>query len=121
MADVPEKKVGFKDDTANGGQRASATTTIGILWTEAIKSFTTENNITIEQLEVAGEFQDADNGVDKATELFKKARHPKNKTDKVVTAVGGCLEWVDTAVDFLKDAVPDGVRHSITDLLRSTG
>lgn len=99
-----------KESGPKPGQETS-TKTPDILWKEAIIKYTAENNITVKELELAGRFDDADTGVDKAAKLFKDSRHPKDKKDKVITAVGGCLDWIDTTVDFLKDAVPDGVNY----------
>ncbi len=98
-----------EDVSKNDGQVTATTKTLNILWQDAITKLTQENKVTIQQLELAGNFEGAPSGVEKASQLFAAARHPKDKTDTVVTVVGGCLDWVDTAVDFLKDAVPDGV------------
>jgi hypothetical protein len=94
-----------KDD----GHGTAPTKTLNSLWQDAITRLTQENKVTIQELELAGDFQGAPSGVEKASMLFEAARHPKTKTDTVVTVVGGCLDWVDTAVGFLQDAVPDGV------------
>ncbi|KAI1618219.1 hypothetical protein EDD36DRAFT_425886 [Exophiala viscosa] len=89
-------------------KESPAKTTLGKLWANAIDNFIRENNVNLEQLEQAGDVAEASTGVAKAAELFKRARHPKDQADKIVIAVGGCLDWLDKAVGLIADAVPDG-------------
>ncbi|EXJ75437.1 uncharacterized protein A1O5_02133 [Cladophialophora psammophila CBS 110553] len=108
MAKPTNPKVETKVLTSKVGQSGSPSKTPDILWKEAVQRFLDENHIRIETLELNGDFGDADDGVEKASKMFQRARHPKNKTDKVIKAVGGCLDFIDGTVDFLKDSVPDG-------------
>ncbi|KAK5022406.1 hypothetical protein LTS07_010066 [Exophiala sideris] len=85
-----------------------AKTTLSRLWASAIDNFIQDNNVNLEQLEKAGDVAEAGTGVAKAAEIFKRARHPKDQADKIVVAVGGCLDWLDKAVGLIADAVPDG-------------
>jgi len=110
MAKFTNPKTEARGMTAKVSQGGKSTKTPAILWKEAIQKFCEENSLSIQELELNGEFGDVDNGVEKASKMFQRARHPKNKTDKVVKAVGGCLDFIDGAVGFIKDMVPDGVR-----------
>jgi len=84
------------------------------IWRKAVEKYTAENNITKGKLEDAGDFEGAGDGVQKATLLFKGSRHPKDRKDKVITAVGGCLDWIDTAVSFVQEHIEGTVRNFLS-------
>jgi len=78
---------------------------IDVLWNDALSKYQGENKISLKDLEQAGDFKDLDTGVTKATAIFESWRHPKDDKDKIIVAVGGCLDWIETAATFLKDHV----------------
>lgn len=97
---APPKPVVVKD-AEQANPEISKKTALDLIWAKALDQYEKDNNITRSELVLAADFGDADNGVKKATLMFETWRHPQDQKDKVITAVGGCLDWVDTAVGFM--------------------
>jgi pyruvate/2-oxoglutarate dehydrogenase complex dihydrolipoamide acyltransferase (E2) component len=101
------------NNNANAGsekEKENEPKTIDTIWKQAVEKIAKENNINVDKLQQAGTFKDADSGIAKATKLFENSRHPKDKKDKAMTAVGGCLDWIDSTAGFVKDNVSGTVR-----------
>lgn len=86
----------------NGGAQPLG---IDLLWSNALSKYQGKNNISLKELEQAGDFKNLENGVSKATVIFESWRHPQDQKDKIIVAVGGCLDFIDKAANFLKDHV----------------
>ena len=109
------KMTGTKD-ADQGGQEGARSFGTEDIWKNALKKFQAENQIAekeMKDLAIAGDIEGADTGAKKATELFKTWRHPPGKETKMMEAVSGCLNWVDTAASFIQDHVSGTVRTSV--------
>lgn len=112
--ELPRPATAIKDPPAvNQEEVKTKVAGIDLIWETALKKYESENRISQKELVLAADFGDADNGVKKATLLFETWRHPQDQKDKVITAVGGCLDWVETAVGFIADHV-DGTVSTLT-------
>jgi hypothetical protein len=91
-------------------EKVTTATGLDLLWEQALKKYEDDNHVTVDTkaLAVAADkFGTAKNGIEKATLIFNESRHPhpEEVKAKFVTAVGGCLDWVDKAVGFVSDNV----------------
>lgn len=93
-------------------ERKQALDRMADVWQKALEQFAQENNVSIEELTKAGDFGSASDGISKATTLFQNSRHPKDRTDKAIAAVGSCLDWIDDSVGFIKDHVSGTVGYN---------
>lgn len=95
----PNFNVTFPEDEELSGLNA--------LWSDAVKRCSHEYHIPEEELVANGAFGSATSGVERASQLFENMRHPipDGQKQKVVNAIGGCLDWVDKAAGLLSDNV----------------
>jgi hypothetical protein len=59
------------------------------VWKEALKRYEAENNITKDELVVAGTIGSADQGVERAAQLFTSWRHPPGEQNEVIKSMAG--------------------------------
>ena len=84
------------------------------LWKDAIDKYAKEYDISSRQLESASEFDEKENGVQKARKLFQQGRHPPTRARQAEEAIGGCLDWIESTVQFASGCTPDGVYDRVS-------
>jgi hypothetical protein len=88
-----------------GGQPAEADADIVDLWKRALDEYEQKTGFKKEKVIEAKDFKDVLAGMGKASKDFDDQRHPDTRSSATAQAINGCLDWVVTGSDFIKDHV----------------
>lgn len=83
------------------------------IWDEAMDEIAKEYNLSVRALEQwDGKLGEGETGTERAKALFEDSRHPGDRKDKVMKAVGGCFDWIEDGLEFVKNNVSGSVSSS---------
>lgn len=85
------------------------------IWKAAVTEIEKDNGLSFKDLQKdqCDDFNNTKNGLWKASELFQKSRHPDERKAKVIEAVAGCLDWIDSGVSYLRNHMLGTVSYLI--------